>query len=65
MKKSPPNLAQRFLHWFCRDDYLEEIEGNLLELYERQYEESPRKPTSSLSGTCCGIFGQLLFGLLK
>ncbi len=43
MKKSPPTLARRFLHWFCRDEYLEEIEGNLLELYERQYEESPTK----------------------
>ena len=43
MKKSPPNLAQRFLHWFCRDDYLEEIEGNLLELYDKQYEASPTK----------------------
>src|SRR5690606_4165717 len=26
---------------FCREDYLEEIEGNLIELYEIQYEESP------------------------
>jgi hypothetical protein len=43
MKKSPPTLARRFLHWFCRDDYLEEIEGNLLELYEQQYEASPTK----------------------
>ena len=43
MKKSPPTLARRFLHWFCRDDYLEEIEGNLLELYEQQYKESPAK----------------------
>ncbi|MGB3850639.1 MAG: FtsX-like permease family protein [Tunicatimonas sp.] len=43
MKKSPPTLARRFLHWFCRDDYLEEIEGNLLELYDKQYEDSPTK----------------------
>ena len=45
MKKSPPTLARRFLHWFCRDDYLEEIEGNLLELYDKQYEQSPRRAT--------------------
>ncbi|MGD1890604.1 MAG: ABC transporter permease [Cyclobacteriaceae bacterium] len=40
---SPPKKALRFLRWFCRDDYLEEIEGNLLELYEQQYEESSAK----------------------
>ena len=43
MRKSPPNLARRFLHWFCRDDFLEEIEGNLLEMYEKQYEKTPKK----------------------
>jgi len=42
-KPSPPNKALRFLRWFCRNDYLEEIEGNLLELYEEQYEDSPVK----------------------
>ena len=42
-KLPPPQRALRFLRWFCRDDYLEEIEGNLLELYEQQYEESPAK----------------------
>ncbi|MEO0334171.1 MAG: permease prefix domain 2-containing transporter, partial [Bacteroidota bacterium] len=39
----PPKQAHRFLRWFCREDYLEEIEGNLLELYERQYADSPEK----------------------
>ena len=45
MKKQslPPQRPLRFLRWFCRDDYLEEIEGNLLELYEQQYEASPTK----------------------
>ena len=41
--KKPPQNALNFLRWFCRDDYLEEIEGNLLEIYEQQYEESPAK----------------------
>ena len=41
--KPPPQSALRFLRWFCRDDYLEEIEGNLLELYKQQYEDSPVK----------------------
>ena len=43
MKSPPSQYALRFLRWFCRDEYLEEIEGNLLELYEQQYEESPTK----------------------
>ena len=42
-KLIPPHRALRFLRWFCRDDYLEEIEGNILELFEKQYEESPAK----------------------
>ena len=42
-RPTPSKNALQFLRWFCRDDYLEEIEGNLLELYEQQYEESPTK----------------------
>ena len=30
----------KFLHWFCREDYIEEIEGDLIEVYEKQYEKS-------------------------
>ena len=44
----PPQNALRFLRWFCRDDYLEEIEGNLLELYEQQYEESPNQSPAAV-----------------
>lgn len=40
--KKPPKQALRFLRWFCRDDYLEEIEGNLLEMYEKQQAHAPR-----------------------
>jgi len=43
MKPQPPKRALRFLHWFCREDYLEEFEGDLIELFEEVYEESPRK----------------------
>ncbi|MEO1451618.1 MAG: ABC transporter permease, partial [Bacteroidota bacterium] len=35
MKPQPPKRALRFLHWFCRDDFLEEIEGDLTELFDR------------------------------
>lgn len=37
----PPKYAIRFLRWFCREDFLDEIEGDLTELYEKQYIHSP------------------------
>ncbi|MCB0837531.1 MAG: ABC transporter permease [Bacteroidetes bacterium] len=40
MNPSPPKYGLRFLRWFCREDYLEEIEGNLIELFEAEYEKS-------------------------
>ena len=43
MKPSPPYNALRFLRWFCREDYIEEIEGDLVEVFEKQYEDSPTK----------------------
>ncbi len=41
MKVQPPKLAWKFFRWFCRKDYLEEIEGDLVELFEKRYETSP------------------------
>ena len=41
MKSSPPNRALRFLRWFCREDYIEEIEGDLTELFEKQQVDNP------------------------
>jgi ABC-type antimicrobial peptide transport system permease subunit len=43
MKTSPPKRALQFLRWFCREDYIEEIEGDLTEIFEKQYETSPGK----------------------
>ncbi|MCB0376091.1 MAG: ABC transporter permease, partial [Sinomicrobium sp.] len=43
MNEQPPKRALRFLRWFCRSDYLEEIEGNLFELFEQEYEQSSRR----------------------
>ena len=43
MKAVPPKKMLQFLHWFCREDYLEEIEGDLTEVFIKQYENSPRK----------------------
>ncbi|MEM6768153.1 MAG: ABC transporter permease [Bacteroidota bacterium] len=37
----PPKYALEFLRWFCREDYLEEVEGNLLEIFETEYPEHP------------------------
>lgn len=43
MSTQPPKRALKFLRWFCREDYLEEFEGDLIELFEKQYESSPAK----------------------
>jgi len=43
MKKDlPPDRALKFLRWFCREDYLEEIEGDLTEIFKKQHESAPR-----------------------
>ena len=41
MKVPPPKRALKFLRWFCREDCIEEIEGDLREIFEKQYEEAP------------------------
>ena len=41
MKPIPPQTALGFLRWFCREDYLEEFEGDLIEVFEEDYEQSP------------------------
>jgi putative ABC transport system permease protein len=43
MQPRPPKYALKFLRWFCREDYIEEIEGDLSELFKKQYEHSPSK----------------------
>ena len=43
MKPHPPKNALKFLRWFCREEYLEEIEGDLTELYEKHHEQSPAR----------------------
>ncbi len=37
-KISPPKLADQFLNWFCKKELVEEIEGDLFELYKDQLE---------------------------
>ncbi|MEM7548520.1 MAG: FtsX-like permease family protein [Bacteroidota bacterium] len=43
MIPNPPQIALKFLRWFCREDYVEEVEGDLIEVYEHQYEKSHKK----------------------
>ncbi len=42
MKNNPPKRSLQFLRWFCHEDYLEEIEGDLTELFIKQAESHPR-----------------------
>ena len=43
-----PNKALQFLRWFCREDYLDEVEGDLMEMYLRQAEDNPAAAKRSL-----------------
>ena len=52
----PPKRATAFLRWFCREDYLEEIEGDLLEVFEKQYQSSPRKAKWNYNWTVIRYF---------
>lgn len=43
MDRQPPKTALRFLRWFCHEDHLEEIEGNLIELFEQASSDHTRR----------------------
>lgn len=43
MKVFPPKRSLQFLRWFCREDYLEEIEGDLTEVFIKQVEINPHQ----------------------
>ncbi|MEQ8573414.1 MAG: permease prefix domain 2-containing transporter, partial [Fulvivirga sp.] len=43
MSPTPPHRAIKFLRWFCREDFIEEVEGDLIEIFEMQFEDSPKK----------------------
>ncbi|HMJ69962.1 MAG TPA: ABC transporter permease [Cyclobacteriaceae bacterium] len=38
----PPKNTIRFLRWFCREDFVEEIEGDLTEIFEKETVTNPR-----------------------
>ena len=37
-RPKPPRLATRFLRWYCHSDLLDEVEGDLHELFQRRVE---------------------------
>ncbi|WP_160143715.1 ABC transporter permease [Chryseolinea soli] len=39
MKHTPPALAKRLLQWFCHAEFIEEIEGDLYELFQQRIEK--------------------------
>src|SRR5215475_6269712 len=41
MNAKLPKWPLRFLRWFCREEHLEEIEGNLIEIFHLQHAQSP------------------------
>lgn len=43
MKPKPPKKALNLLRRFCKKEYIEEFEGDLIEIFEEQYEQSPSK----------------------
>src|SRR5260221_813339 len=43
MSMQPPKNALKFLRWFCREDCVEEIEGDLTEVFEKHVVQSPGK----------------------
>ena len=40
---SPPQVPLRFFKWFCRADYHIDIEGDLLEMYDRRVKQLSKK----------------------
>ncbi len=55
-KSTPPKLPLRFLQWFCREDYIDEIEGDLLEMYKKESGEAPRWSKWKLMGRTITYF---------
>ena len=38
-----PHWPTRFLRWFCKEDLLDEIEGDLYEAYQKRYHDNPKR----------------------
>ncbi len=44
VRNNPPPWAMRFLSWFCDPELLEDVQGDLLELYQEKLETGVRFP---------------------
>ncbi len=56
----PSKKALAFLRWFCREDYLEELEGDLTEVFKKEYESAPHKSKWKFGWSVKSISGQSL-----
>ncbi|MEM9858672.1 MAG: permease prefix domain 2-containing transporter [Bacteroidota bacterium] len=58
MRKSyPPKYPLRFFRWYCHPEYVEDLEGDLMERYERTIEQSlPRKANWNLTKDIIKLF---------
>ncbi|MDN5214867.1 ABC transporter permease [Fulvivirgaceae bacterium BMA12] len=65
MKPTPPKNALKFLRWFCREEYLEEIEGDLVELYEDDYKKSPTRANWKFARNVIKFFRPVFIRSLK
>ncbi len=48
LNQNPPKLANRILRWFCREDLLEDIEGDISEIFFKQANDKGHKKASIL-----------------
>src|SRR5688572_22882271 len=56
MSVQPPKYWIRFLRWFCREDFIDEIEGDLTEIFQDQHQHSPRTARYKLMLTVIRYF---------
>ena len=48
MKRQPPRWADRFLEWYCNPDLLEDLQGDLHEIFLQNYDEGKGKTSQYL-----------------
>ena len=57
MNRQPPKWADRFLEWYCNPRILEEIQGDIYELYRRRIKQE--KSTDGENKIRVGCFSLL------
>ncbi len=51
----PPGLWLRFFRWFCHPDCVEDIEGDLHEIYQRNANEKGEKRAVDVCTSCAEV----------